>query len=190
MDGSHGGSSNESAWPIHDRILGVQSAALTQLMNPTTLRRVYDNELRLPEDVEALTLPELLDRIGNAAWDELDKDCPEGRNDRKPMISSFRRNLQREHLQRLIDLILEPSESTAAYKPISTLARQQLKSLAGRIEKSVNRCADKMDAYTSAHLAESKERIERALAAGYTYNGGGQQIPIIMLGVGQEEESP
>ena len=58
--------SDEATWPIHDRILGVQASALTRLMNPTTLRRVYDNELRLPEDVDTLTLPELLDAVNVA----------------------------------------------------------------------------------------------------------------------------
>ncbi len=52
--GSHSSMSNEATWPIHDRILGVQASALTWLMNPTTLRRVYDNELRLTEDVDTL----------------------------------------------------------------------------------------------------------------------------------------
>ena len=101
--------SEEATWPIHDRILALQASALTRLMNPTTLRRVYDNELRLPEDVDTLTLPELLGAVNTAVWTELDLDCPEGRNDRKPMISSLRRNLQREHMQRLLDLILETS---------------------------------------------------------------------------------
>ncbi|NND98745.1 MAG: hypothetical protein HKN47_15600, partial [Pirellulaceae bacterium] len=177
---SHGMSS-EAAWPIHDRILGVQASALTWLMNPTTLRRVYDNELRLPEDEDALTLPELLDTINKAVWNELDKDCPEGRNDRKPMISSLRRNLQREHMQRLVDLVLETSDDTAAYKPISNLARMELRTLASRIEASIDKCGKKMDAYSLAHLTEIKERISRALDAGYTYNAAKPQMPTMFL---------
>ena len=89
---------NEAAWPIHDRILGIQSSALTLVMNPTTLRRVYDNEFRLPADTDTLTLPELFTTLQDAVWTELDEDCPAERDDRNPMISSFRRNLQREHL--------------------------------------------------------------------------------------------
>ena len=168
--GAPHGSSNEAAWPIHDRILGVQASALTWLMNPTTLRRVYDNELRLPADQDALTLPELLKTINDAVWAELDADCPDGRNDRKPMITSLRRNLQREHMQRLVDLILETSDNSAASKPISNLARMELRELVDRIEKSLKKCGAKMDAYSKSHLMELKERIERALDAGYTYN--------------------
>ncbi len=189
LDGNgHSSMTSEATWPIHDRILGVQASALTQLMNPSTLRRVYDNELRLPADQDALTLPELLETISAATWEELEMECPDGRNDRKPMVSSLRRNLQREHLQRLIDLILEDSTTTAAHKPISNLARQQLRTLVARIDKSLNRCGEKMDAYTLAHLSESKERIERALNAGYTYNAGTQPIPMMMMLFGEQGE--
>ncbi len=181
--------SDEATWPIHDRILGVQAAALTWLMNPTTLRRVYDNELRLPAETDTLTLPELLTTINAAVWNELEQDCPEGRNDRKPMISSLRRNLQREHMQRLVDLILETSDTTAAYKPISNLARMELRTLSDRINTSLGKCGEKMDAYSKAHLIEIRERIDRALNAGYTYNTGKPGQPIMMMMIGKEDGS-
>lgn len=190
LDGSSRSSmSNEATWPIHDRILGVQASALTWLMNPTTLRRVYDNELRTAADQDALTLPELLETINKAVWSELDQECPDDRNDRKPMISSLRRNLQREHMQRLVDLILEDTDSTAAYKPISNLARMELRTLSSRIESTIEKCGKKMDAYTNAHLAEIKQRIDRALEAGYTYNAGSPAQPLMMMMFGKEAES-
>ncbi|MCC9657946.1 zinc-dependent metalloprotease [Rhodopirellula halodulae] len=180
------GISNEATWPIHDRILGMQATTLTLLMNPTTLRRVYDNELRLPSDADALTLPELLDTVSDAVWEELDEECPDDRNDRKPMISSLRRNLQREHIQRLVDLILEEGQDTAAYHPISNLARMQLRTLASRMGSSIEKCGKKMDAYSMAHLTECKERVQRALDAGYTYGGGNAKGPTIMMMMGSE----
>lgn len=186
--GGRSSMSNEAAWPIHDRILGMQASALTWLMNPTTLRRVYDNELRLPADQDALTLPELLDTINKAVWTEIDEDCPDDRNDRKPMISSLRRNLQREHMQRLVDLVLQTSDGTAAYKPISNLARMELRLLSERIAASMERCGEKVDAYTMAHLSETRERIDRALEAGYTYNAGQSSSPMILM-LGKEVES-
>jgi len=185
-----GSMSSEATWPIHDRILGVQAAALTWLMNPTTLRRVYDNELRLPPETDTLTLPELLSTINSAVWSELGQECPEGRSARMPMISSLRRNLQREHMQRLVDLILEEPDSTAAYKPISNLARMELRELSGTITESLKKCGDKMDAYSKAHLVETKERIDSALAAGYTYNGNQPKQPLMIMMVGQEGEEP
>lgn len=173
--------SDEATWPIHDRVLGIQASALTMLMNPTTLRRVYDNELRLPADEDTLTLPELLSKVTTRAWTELENECPEGRNDRKPMISSLRRNLQREHLERLMDLVLESNDTTAAYKPISNLAGMQLRELKGKIEASIEKCGEKMDAYTKAHLVNSKEQIERTLTAQYSIGGAAVQQPMMMM---------
>ncbi|WP_040763745.1 zinc-dependent metalloprotease [Novipirellula maiorica] len=187
--GGHSSMSSEATWPIHDRILAAQASSLTLLMNPTTLRRVYDNEMRLPADQDALTLPELLDTISTAVWSELDQECPEGRNDRHTMISSLRRNLQREHMQRLVDLVLEQDSSTAAYKPISNLARMELKDLQTRIDASLKSCGKKMDAYSRAHLSEASERIARALEAGYTYgNGQARRGGGLMLLFGEEAE--
>ena len=145
------------------------------------MRRVYDNELRLPVEVDTLTLPELLSSINETVWSELEAECPDGRNDREPMISSLRRNLQREHMQRLVDLILGSSDDTAAHKPISNLARMELRALSTKIQGSLDKCGKKMDAYTNAHLTETKERIDRALEAGYTYNAAAASGPIMMM---------
>ncbi len=124
--------SEEASWPIHDRVLGMQASAMTMLMNPSTLRRVYDNEVRLPSSQDTLTLPELLDRTRKAVWSELGQECLPNRTAREPMISSLRRNLQREHLERLLDLMLKKQDSSAAYKPISNLAMMQLRDLKPR----------------------------------------------------------
>ncbi len=102
------------------------------------------------------------------------------------MITSLRRNLQREHMQRLLDLILESSDDTAAYKPISNLARMELRTLSGRITATLEKCGKKMDAYTIAHLMEIKERIDRALEAGYTYNTATVPLPTMMLMFGKQ----
>ena len=134
------------------------------------------------------TPAELLDTIKEAVWSELDEECADDRNDRNPMISSLRRNLQREHMQRLLDLILETSDDTAAYKPISNLARMELRTLSSRIKSTLDKCGKKMDAYTSAHLTETKERIDRALEAGYTYNTAPVQPPIMMMLMGKDDQ--
>lgn len=172
---------DEATWPVHDRILGIQASALTMLMNPTTLRRVYDNELRLPSDQDTLTLPELLNKVSKQAWSELDAECPPDRNERKPMISSLRRNLQREHLERLTDLVLDSGSSTAAYKPISNLAMMQLRDLKLKIEHSLNTCGEKMDAYTKAHLFNSKQKIEQTLSAQVSIGGAGASAPQFLI---------
>ncbi|QDV55132.1 zinc-dependent metalloprotease [Rosistilla oblonga] len=180
---------NEATWPIHDRILGLQASALTMIMNPTTLRRVYDNEFRLPADQDTVTLPELLGTIRTAVWTELGEKCPADCSSRNPMISSLRRNLQREHLDRLIDLMLKKTDTSAAAKPISNLAMMQTKELKDEIDKSLGKCGDDMDAYTKAHLSECQSRIEQALNAGYVFNSGNQQQGPLMFILSGDEPS-
>ena len=161
----------DATWPVHDRILGIQSTALTQLMNPITLQRVWDNEYRVPADEgDVLTLPELLDTVREAVWTEVSGRVDQRYTDREPMVSSLRRNLQREHLERLIDLTKPGDGFTAAEKPISNLALMNLRDLQQRIEKTLEQSDSNIDAYTLAHLTEADKRIAQVLDAQFIYN--------------------
>jgi hypothetical protein len=170
LDG--GGQRGEPTWPVHERIMGVQASTLTMLLNPTTLRRVYDNEFLIPRDQDALTLPEMMDTISAAIWSELDGSPDKKHTERQPMVSSLRRNLQREHMERLIDLSMNAGTS-AASKPISNLATMKLREISAKIGKIQGKNAEKVDSYTLAHLTESKMRIDKALDAQYIYNASG-----------------
>jgi hypothetical protein len=156
------------------------------VMNPTTLRRVYDNELRLAGDKDTITLPEVLDSVGAAIWKELDGKL-EGGTPRKPAISSLRRNLQREHLERLIDLTKPDAFNNAVYKPISNLAFARLRLLRDKLSTIVGDGTKpgRFDPYTFAHLNEAKVRLDSVLNAQYIYNAGqmgGGGTTIIMMG--------
>ena len=184
----------ETTWPIHDRIMGIQASALTSLMNPSTLKRVYDNEFRIPADQDSFTLPELLNTVTAGIWSELDVKAEGEYSPRKPLISSLRRNLQREQLERLIDLTLPGNAQGSAGRTISTLASEQLRQIVKKIEAAQVASADKHDAYTTAHLSQCKDRITKALDADYILNpsrggssGGGIRI---ILGKEQTEQAP
>jgi hypothetical protein len=160
----------DSTWPIHDRIMGIQSSTLAMMMYPTTLRRIYDNEFLVSADEDALTLPELLDTISNEIWSEL-KDKPEKKfTTREPMVSSLRRNLQREHLELLIDLSRSDYMGTAAYKPIANLVVEKLREIKeNRIEPVLEASVENLDPYTRAHLKDAGMQIEKAMEAHYVY---------------------
>jgi hypothetical protein len=64
----------------------------------------------------------------------------------------------------------------------------ELRGLVDRIGSQLKKCGPKMDAYSKAHLVESKERIERALEAGYTYNSPAAAAPTMMLLFGKEQQ--
>ncbi|QDV24280.1 zinc-dependent metalloprotease [Aureliella helgolandensis] len=186
-----GGFGSDPTWPVHDRILSMQASTLTLLMNATTLRRVYDNEFRVPADEDAFTLPELLTAISDEIWTELD-ETPEGEfTARKPMISSLRRNLQREHLDRMVDLTLPGNGSSAAYKAISNLCIMKLTSIKKKIDQVLEASEENgIDPYTLAHLMEASQRIEKALDADYVYNQSSSSSGSLILQLlGQDAES-
>lgn len=180
----------DATMPIHDQVMGVQASAMTMLLNPQTLQRVYDLELFTDADEDVLTLAEVLDSVKKAAWSELGEASGKKYTARKPMISSLRRNLQREHLERLIDLSMASSGFNAVEMPLKTLAVAQLRGLHGKVKKASE--AKNLDAYTSAHLGECAVRIEKALDAAYIYNaddigGGGMMFPFFRDGEGSRE---
>jgi hypothetical protein len=150
---------------VHDTVLGIQAMTLTSIMNPRTLARVYDNELRVPADQDALTLPELLSTLYNAIWTELGQWQEGAAYDaRKPFVSSLRRNLQREHLDRLIDVVtrLEWTRLSPAYAPISDLATTQLSMLHDKLAALNGKI---LDPYSQAHFQAAQRRIQGALEA-------------------------
>ncbi|UCD76104.1 MAG: zinc-dependent metalloprotease [Phycisphaerales bacterium] len=160
----------DPAWPIHDRIGGVQSAALTMLLNPGTLNRVYDNELRISPDEDTLTLPEILDAVAEAVFAELEDSPDQNTTARKPMISSLRRNLQRQCIERLIDLSMPTGGYGPSARPMSDLSTARLRELSKDFNRLLSRGRSRIDPYTLAHISESKELIDRALDAQYIYN--------------------
>lgn len=190
LDEGRAAMQSSPAWPIHDRIMGIQASTLTQLMNPSTLQGVYDNEFRVAPDQDALTLPELMQTIRAEIWTELGGVGDQQFTARAPAISSLRRNLQREHLERLVDLMLEGGSGNAATKPIATLALSQLQSLKSEIDTLLANAGERLDPYSRAHLQDASLRISKAVDAGFIYNAstasvGGNVIVIAQPAPGQ-----
>lgn len=157
----------DSAWPIHDRILGIQAAVLTSLMKPSTLGRVHDNEVLMPSQQDALTLPELLEILRGGIWGKVEEEVNSAQafSARNPAISSLKRNLQKEYVERLVDLLGKDNGLSVAQKPVQDLAATQLE----QIHASVGKAKDnpKLDPYTRAHLLEMHKRIQKVLDAVY-----------------------
>ena len=161
------------AWPVHDRILSIQAVILTSLMRPQTLERIYDNEARIPANQDALTIPELLDKLHDAIIGDLVTESQHNNGQftaRQPMLSSLRRNLQQEYVERLIDLIEPSSGLSVGEKPIQDLAAVQLREIVMEIDRV--RDHPGLDPYSKAHLAETGLRITKALEASYVVNVG------------------
>ncbi len=163
---SHWGavSSGDVSFPIHNRVAQIQSFAMLYLMNPGTLQRVHDNELRTPFEEDALTLPELMGDVVESVFIELENGFHATEySERQPLISSLRRNLQSEMTDRLIDLTEAPASMP---RPIRTLSLMHLRQLRDKINSMLGASAGiEVDTYSRAHLEDLRERIERALNA-------------------------
>jgi hypothetical protein len=141
-------------FPIHDWALVQQGSLLGQLLDPVGLARMRDAELRATAGQPTVGIPELFDTLTGAIWAELDPKAP--RN-----IGSVRRDLQRLHLNALIRMVLTPAPGTP--EDARTLARTSLMELGGRIDRIPQTQRVALDAYTRAHLADTRERIAQAL---------------------------
>ncbi|MGP1309933.1 MAG: zinc-dependent metalloprotease [Phycisphaerales bacterium] len=171
---------------VHDRISAIQTAAMTMILNPTSLRRAYDNEFRIPSDQDALTVAEIMDSINQGVWTELDKAPSKSFTNRDSMISSLRRNLQRQHIERLISLSNPSPAFGAAGKPVSTLAVLQLRELNEKLGKAVEN-KNRLDRYTLAHLADCQQRVQQALDAQYISNLDDIRVNISMPAIFGEQ---
>ncbi|BAY48550.1 hypothetical protein SAMD00079811_61750 [Scytonema sp. HK-05] len=142
-------------YPIHERILYLQSAILRRLLDGDRLNRLRDIELKtLPG--EALTIPELFDTLQKGIWTEVLGSSSH------MSISSIRRSLQREHLNILLDMVLR---TTYVPEDGRTIAWYELRQLLKAIDATLIQQGPKLDIYTLAHLEETCDRITKALNA-------------------------
>ncbi len=151
-------------YAVHQTIGAWQSRVLTQLLSPLTLQRIYDSELKVPADQDAFTSAELIRRLTGSIFAETEKIQGGEYTERKPAVSSLRRNLQRAYLQRLSEIALGNSSAPADVQSVSFM---ELKSLKEKIDKLLAGNAN-LDTYTKAHLQESSNRIGKVLDARLT----------------------
>jgi hypothetical protein len=167
--GTFGGSPEYS---VHDTILAMQLWLLFDFLNPRVLTLISDNELRIPEDEDALTIPEVFTKLTDAIFSELSSAETKTYTNRKPFISSLRRNLQHELVGDLVDLALE-DDGGASPQAARTQAAYRLGKLKKSIDSMLSRNNVILDDYTRAHLEGTSKRIEKALEASYSRDGGG-----------------
>jgi hypothetical protein len=143
-------------YPIHQSISSLQNRVLGDLLSSDRLTRLQDLELKSAQG-QALTLPELFKTLQESVWTEVLKP-----DDKSMNISSIRRALQRNYLNRLTNMVLRTANVP---EDARTLAWYQLRQLQGSLNQSLRRHGREMDAYTKAHLEETRSRISKALDA-------------------------
>ncbi len=169
--------------PIFDRVLSIQRIALGQCLAGETLARVQNQEVQADPATNPLKVAEIFRTLSDGLWSELQgpaADAPV----KNLVISTSRRNLQREYLKRLSNMVLGERGSSAAEALLfiafdggssvppdaRSLARMHLKQLQQRIDAKLKDGAIQIDDTTRAHLEESRDKISKVLDASLQAN--------------------
>jgi hypothetical protein len=139
--------------PIHDTILGMQRGVLDRMFHPVVMKRILDNELRYSKGSDRFHLGDLFSTVQDAVW--ADAQATVG----ALAINSHRRSLQREHLKRLVSMLLRDA---SVPEDARTMSRYHLAQLKTQLRQNVGRSAN---LETRAHLQETIARIDEALGA-------------------------
>jgi hypothetical protein len=143
----------QTDFSLDDMVLSLQRALLAQLMSDSVISRILDSEAKAARPAEAFHLSELYAKLDGEVWSELDA--------RRGDIPPLRRELQRDHVNRLASLVLRPSSYSRS--DARSLLRVQAQALLERIQKAAKRPG--LSAEAKAHLADSADTLQQALAA-------------------------
>ena len=143
---------NKGAFYLPGRVLGIQTAVLDHLLSDPVASRIVDAENKTARPGELLTLAQLYDTLQGAIWSEL----PAGQD-----ITRLRRNLQREHLKRVVGVLLRPGHGTLA--DARSLQRENAIDLRSSMRRAL--ASKRLSKEARAHLSESIATIDDALRA-------------------------
>ena len=137
---------------LPDTVLSMQRRVLDQVMSGVVAERVIESQELFADPKQALSLAELYETLQGAIWSELKSGAE---------VTPMRRNLQREHLRRMVAVLLRTTDSGPA--DARSLMRVEAQSLMVSIRKAQSKPAYSKE--TRAHLAESLDTLEQALKA-------------------------
>jgi len=137
---------------VDQRVLDVHRSVLAPLFGPEIAQRLLNNELKVSEPSQALTLFELYSTLHRAVWSEL------ATGEDIPLI---RRNLQREYVSRVALTVIRPAPNMPA--DARALLRADAAKLRDQLVAAQKR--PKASAETRAHLGESLATLDEALKA-------------------------
>jgi len=140
-------------YQVPQRLLDLQRAVLNQLMSDAVAGRILDSVGKADRPDAAFQLSELYARLNRDVWSELAK----GGN-----ISATRRELQRDHVNRVASSLLRTNPQARA--DARSLIRVQALQLQVQLDKTLKR-REPMNAETRAHLQDSADTLSQALSA-------------------------
>jgi len=140
-------------------VLAMQRRLLDRLMGDPVLARIQESESTLAPTGDRLRLPELFDTLNGAIWQELANGSD---------IGASRRMLQREHVRKLVGLLVRPATSVPA--DARSLARSDVLALVDRIGVALR--GRQLSREARAHLDETQATLRDALKASLIRSAG------------------
>ena len=137
---------------VDQQVLEVQRSVLAPLMGPEVAQRLLNNELKVRDPAEALTVSELYGTLHRAIFSEI------ANGDDIPLI---RRNLQREYVSRVATNLVKPVPTMPA--DARALMRADANRLRGELAAAAKR--NRISVEAKAHIAESLALLDEALKA-------------------------
>ena len=151
MDRAEGGVATE--FSVQQRLLDLQRSVLNYLMSDVIAVRILDGVGKFDKPSDAYQLTELHQRLATDVWTELAAGNA---------ITPARRDLQRDHVNRLSLAVVRPSGSGRA--DVRGVMREQARALLARLDDALRK-RSAIDIATRAHLADSADTLRQALAA-------------------------
>jgi hypothetical protein len=172
-----------SDYPIYRMILNIQEIVLDQCLDSSVLQRIQNQALQSDAGTEPLKIAEIFRSLSDGVFSELSAPAA---GTGPFAISTIRRNLQREYVKRLSNMVLGPRNDNmygqgyryivfygnmgSAPPDAKNLARLHLDELGQKIDKVVGQKDAKIDDTSLAHLKEIRHRVDRVLKANLNAN--------------------
>tara|TARA_R110002012_G_scaffold322109_1_gene556006 strand:- start:28431 stop:30869 length:2439 start_codon:yes stop_codon:yes gene_type:complete len=140
-----------------ERLRSIQVRTLDNILNLGKMSRMIENETVHGKDAYALT--EMMKDLRTGIWSELSRGTK---------IDTYRRNLQKGHIDRLGYLMTAENQSSrrgssainTSQSDIRSVARAELNTLRAAVRSAISRTSDSMSKY---HLQDAVERIDMIL---------------------------
>ena len=133
-------------------VAGVQKGILDHVYSPAVATRLAEVGMKVNDPKETLGLSDVYDTIQDAIWSE----AKTGQE-----TSLIRRNLQREQLRRMTDVLVKPAGPWPA--DARSIMRENARQLAGTLEKVLAKPS--LSKTTRAHYADALDSLNVTLKA-------------------------
>ena len=133
-------------------VAGVQKEILDHVYSPSVATRLAEVGMKVNDPKESLGLADVYDTLQEAIWTE----AKTGQE-----TSLIRRNLQREQLRRMTDVLVKPAGPWPA--DARSIMRENARQLASLLEKTLTK--PNLSKTTRAHYADALDTLNSTLKA-------------------------